>query len=91
MDTDATIRETENNSAGTVREGFAGETVREGMSEPYVSVSRDIQKFRGYEIVQQLPTSGSESDIFIIAKNSEQFILKLYRYKIEPKVEIINK
>jgi serine/threonine protein kinase len=90
MDNDATIREAENNSAATIRERNSQETMRE-FYDSSVSAPIGIRKFRNYSVIQQLPTSGSESDIYLVEKDSEQFILKLFRYRIEPKTEILNK
>jgi serine/threonine protein kinase len=90
MTTDATIREAEDNSAATIREGNSQETMRE-FHDSSVSTPFEIRNFRNYSVTQQLPTSGSESDIYLVEKDSEQFILKLFRYKIEPKIEIHNK
>ena len=89
MDADKTVRETESTAPGTVRESNAADTVRESASP--VSASIGLQKFRDYDIVQQLRSSGSESDICVVSKGPDKFILKLYRYGIEPKIEIINK
>jgi len=62
MNSSKTVRETENNAAGTVREGMSQETVRESSSP--VSASIGMQKFRDYSVVEQLPTAGAESDIY---------------------------
>ena len=88
MDTNATVRETDNNAATTVRENAAQDIMRE--SGASVSAFFGLQKFRDYNITQQLPTSGGESDIYVAEKGPDAFILKLYRYKIEPKIEVIN-
>ena len=89
MNSNKTVRETENNAAGTVRENNSHETVREHSSP--VSASIGLQKFRDYSIDKQLPTFGAESDIYIVTKGPDKSILKLYRYGIKPKAEIIEK
>ncbi len=89
MDSDATIREPESSSEQTVRESDAQGTVREAAAPASSSVNRP--KFRDYDILQQLPTSGGESDIYVVGRGADQFILKLYRYKVEPKIEVIDK
>ena len=45
--------------------------------------------FRGHKIIKQMPSNSTEADIFVIAKDKAHFILKLYRYGIEPKAEIL--
>ncbi len=47
-----------------------------------------ITSFQNYKIVKQLETSGAEADIFIVEKNHQKYILKLYRYGIKPKREL---
>ena len=49
------------------------------------------ETFRGYRVVRSLPSSGAESDIHILEKTSEQYVLKLYRRGIVPKMEILRK
>lgn len=48
-------------------------------------------KFKDYTTVKQLPTVGAEADIYIIEKNAEQFILKLYRHEMKPSRDMIDK
>ena len=92
-DANATIRETESNAAKTVREDGSRNSQNSNATvrEPVPSASIGLQKFRDYTIVRQLRSSGSESDVYVVSKGKDKFILKLYRYGIEPKVEIINK
>jgi serine/threonine protein kinase len=60
--------------------------------EPIISNHIDsLQTFQLYSVVEQLPSKGAESDIYIIEKESQKYILKLYRYGIEPKKEILDK
>jgi serine/threonine protein kinase len=52
--------------------------------------------FRGWRVVDQLPTKGAEADIYLVSTNSAQYgqdlcVLKLYRHRLEPKLEILNK
>ncbi len=44
-----------------------------------------------YEIIKQLPSSGAEADIYIVKNDNKEYILKLYRYGIEPSNDIKNK
>jgi serine/threonine protein kinase len=74
----------------TIRERNSQETMSE-FHDSSIFAPFEIHKFRNYSVIQQLPISGSESDIYLVEKDSEQFILKLFRYKIEPKIEILNK
>ncbi|MDR1730659.1 MAG: protein kinase [Synergistaceae bacterium] len=102
--TDATIRETSrDNAEQTLREGEAGPpagelTVREGTlaspDEPSPSGIAKIdgrETFRGYAVLEQLPTKGAEADIYILEREGERHILKLYRHRMEPKIEVLNR
>ncbi|MBR5346903.1 MAG: serine/threonine-protein kinase [Deltaproteobacteria bacterium] len=85
---DVTVRE--NQDAATVRENQdANATVREGQSAANPKSSGVGTFFHEYRIVRQLPTRGSEADIFILEKDGRQYVLKQYRYGIEPKREIL--
>ena len=74
------------NSNATIREGVQSVNLNLG------SVSTGSQ-FRNYNIIRQLPSTSTEADIFIVKKvtnkNNEENILKLYRYGIEPKNDIL--
>jgi serine/threonine protein kinase len=79
---DATLRETPgdaNSDATIVYAGIA--------SVPYEAVNN----FRGWQITEQLPTKGAEADIFIVDASGKRRVLKLYRHKLEPKSEILNR
>ncbi|MCR5219703.1 MAG: DUF6273 domain-containing protein [bacterium] len=84
---DETVREEQN---ATVREERnAAETIREGQI-PTGSGGVGLGSiFQGYRVVRQLPTKGSEADIFVGEKDAAQYILKLYRYGIKPKKDIL--
>ena len=69
MNTNATIREAENNAAATVLESETQETIRE--SGAFASAFIGLRKFRDYDIVRQLPTSGGESDIYVVEKDEK--------------------
>ena len=75
----ATVRERQNASATLRKEQTAA-----GMGGASVSAT-----FQGYRIVRQLPTKGSEADIFVVEKDAAQYILKQYRYGINPKRDIL--
>ncbi|MGJ0356317.1 protein kinase domain-containing protein [Aliarcobacter cryaerophilus] len=47
--------------------------------------------FNDYEIIKQLQSSGAEADIYIVKKHNIEYILKLYRFGIEPSKDIANK
>ncbi len=83
-----TLREDQN---ATVREGQNSDaTVRDGpQTGNWTGGSRSGSSFRDYRIVRQLPSASTEADIFIIGKDGTQYILKLYRYGIEPKKDIL--
>jgi serine/threonine protein kinase len=41
--------------------------------------------------LEQLPTRGAEADIYVVGTALEKRVLKLYRSKIEPKAEVLNR
>ncbi|MBQ9564135.1 MAG: protein kinase, partial [Synergistaceae bacterium] len=80
-----TIREDENATLRENRDGSA--TIREGQSA--AGTGSVGGSFRDYRIVRQLPSTSTEADIFVIEKDGAEYILKLYRYGIEPKNDIL--
>ena len=84
---DETVREDQN---ATVREGQnAAATIREEQDSAGTGGVGVGSIFQGYHVVRQLPTKGSEADIFVVEKDSTQYILKLYRYGVKPKRDIL--
>jgi len=47
--------------------------------------------FRGYIVTGRFKVVSGESDIFVLEKGAEKFILKLYRYGISPAEEVLRK
>ncbi|HNY10895.1 MAG TPA: protein kinase [Candidatus Wallbacteria bacterium] len=47
--------------------------------------------FKGYSVTGRFKVVSGESDIYILDKNSEKFILKLYRYGISPARDVLKK
>jgi hypothetical protein len=47
--------------------------------------------FRGWPVLRQLPTKGAEADIFLVKTDDATRVLKLYRHRLEPKLEILNR
>jgi serine/threonine protein kinase len=47
--------------------------------------------FRGMRIAEHLPTKGAEADIYVVESCGELRVLKLYRHRLEPKLEILNR
>ncbi|MDR1621057.1 MAG: protein kinase family protein, partial [Synergistaceae bacterium] len=47
--------------------------------------------FRGWTILEQLPTKGAEADIYLVQAGRERCVLKLYRHRLEPKLEVLNR
>ncbi|NCC59040.1 MAG: serine/threonine-protein kinase, partial [Synergistales bacterium] len=68
----------------------AAETLREFPSGEEADLGT-LQTFRGYRVLESLPSSGAESDIHVIDCSGERRILKLYRLGIEPKLEVLQK
>ena len=65
-------------------------TIREGL-EVGSTDSFTLRNFREYEIIKQLPAQGGEADIYVISKNGKRFILKLYRFGIDPNLDALKK
>ncbi len=63
-----------------VEEGRPG-----GMGE---TLQMDVQAFCGWRVSEAFPARGSEADIFLVEKDGQERILKLYRHGIEPLGEI---
>ena len=78
-DMNATIREKRDSNA----------TIREGQSAPGTGAVGVGGSFRDYRIIRQLPSTSTEADIFVIEKDGVEYILKHYRYGIEPKSDIL--
>ena len=62
-----------------------------GVQSSTLSKGKNFKTFREYTVDKQLHTSGSEADIFVINKSDNSYVLKLYRYGMEPKPELLNK
>ena len=95
MQTSDTIRENQNatireNQNATLHEELnASATVREGQNASTPGNAGAGSDFQDYRIVEQLPAKGSEADIFIVEREGRQYILKQYRYGINPKRDIL--
>jgi len=50
-----------------------------------------LQSFGEWKIIQSFPARGSEADIFLAEKDGERRILKLYRFGIQPKEEVLQR
>ena len=50
-----------------------------------------LTSFQDYAVVEQFPTSGSEADIYLVQKDNQKYVLKLYRFGLEPKREVVEK
>lgn len=83
-----TIRESHTiREDGTIRED---QTIRETAgTQKDQGITRET--FRDYKIVRQLTTHGGEADAYIIEKQGQEYFLKLYRYGIQPKEEVLRK
>src|SRR5437868_418434 len=82
-----------NNTDNTIIEDDDSTLLEENnaITDKFIRVNQDIKTFKGYSVIKQFSTSGSEADIYLIEKDKKNFILKLYRYGISPKEEIIFK
>ncbi|MDR1965845.1 MAG: protein kinase, partial [Synergistaceae bacterium] len=84
------------NSAPTVRErakteNRAEETLIYGGPAHSGETSGKPGDFRGWQVTEQLPTKGAEADIYIVLASGAKRVLKLYRHRLEPKLEILNR
>ena len=67
-----------------------------GMTAPQASAPGPVSTnaaspLPGYENGRQMPSTSTEADIYIVEKDGVSYILKLYRYGIEPKRDILQK
>jgi serine/threonine protein kinase len=89
---DETVLENCSNEC-TIIEMSAGDsdaTLRYGGISPSAGHG-EMNTFRGWPVIEQLPTKGAEADIFIVETYGTKCALKLYRHKLEPKIEILNR
>jgi serine/threonine protein kinase len=70
----------------TIRESSTGLPEGPGFADP-----KSGRAFRGWPILDQLPTKGAEADIFLVEAFGERRVLKLYRHRLEPKLEILER
>ena len=87
----ATIREQRTASDATQLERLGNSTIRESSSQPKQThtAQQGTSLFHGYRIIKQMPSTSTEADIFIIEKEGIKYVLKLYRFGIEPKRDIL--
>ncbi|MDR3332020.1 MAG: protein kinase [Synergistaceae bacterium] len=83
-----TIREPSGDESFTVLEGDS--TIKIASSRP-AGVSGLLESFRGWPVLEQLPTKGAEADIYLVLAGDSRCVLKLYRHRLEPKLEILNR
>ena len=84
-----TILENYNGNA-TQLENVGDTTILEEQQQKRETLSvKAGSKFRNYHIVKQLPSRSTEADIFVIEKDGAQFFLKLYRFGIDPKIDVL--
>ena len=83
-----------NNPLHTLREDplNAETTIRELIEpqQPNILLGQ-LMHFREYLVTKPLPTKGSEADLYLIQKEGQDFILKLYRNAMAPKQEVLGK
>jgi serine/threonine protein kinase/predicted Zn-dependent protease len=47
--------------------------------------------FHQYRLIRQFPATGGEADIWLVIRDNEYYILKHYRFGIDPKIEVLEK
>lgn len=83
----------ENDPRRTVIENSPGKTVVEGRG-PFAASpagSGTVRSFGEWRIVERFPAKGGEADIFLVERAGEKRIYKLYRWGLQPKIEIIDR
>lgn len=50
-----------------------------------------LREFRGWATVEQFPAQGGEADVYLVSRQGERRILKIFRYGIVPKREVYEK
>lgn len=50
-----------------------------------------LSSFRDCDLLSEFPAVGGEADIYLAARNGEKRILKLYRYGMNPKEEVLKR
>jgi len=67
--------------------------IEKPLVETTVTDKRDLHsiKFQDFKTIKQFPTSGAEADIYLLEKEGEQFVLKLYRFNMKPSRDMIDK
>ena len=87
QDASPTLRE-----AGAAESSGAGQvTLREVPSGAEPVDVFGLRTFRGWPVLSQLPTKGAEADIYIVLADDQRCVLKLYRHRLEPKLEVLNR
>jgi len=67
-------------------------TLREEFSQTISYSSIDnLTDFQDYQVIKQFASQGAESDIYVVQKDNQKYILKLYRFGIEPKKDILDR
>ena len=50
-----------------------------------------LTKFKDWNVIKEFPAEGGEADIYLVKKDDEFRVLKLYRRGMEPKPEVLKK
>ena len=50
-----------------------------------------LTKFRDWNVIKEFPAEGGEADIYLVKRDDEYRVLKLYRRGMEPKPEVLKK
>lgn len=75
----------------TILEDEDSTIIENSLSEKVNTQSNTSISFQNYSIKKQFSTSGAEADIYLVEKDTQEFVLKLYRYGISPKEEVFSK
>ena len=86
-DHDATLREqpkTLSEDAGHITPRDPAATLRYTAPGAEPTEAFGLRTFRGWPILEQLPTKGAEADIYIVLVGDQRRVLKLYRPASNP-------
>jgi hypothetical protein len=50
-----------------------------------------LQEFHGWRVLESFPARGAEADIFLLGRETDRRVLKLYRLGVAPKDEVIER
>jgi hypothetical protein len=90
VDKEKFSKDTQKEQLETIREAQLTEKESLTIKQPIV-LSKGTIFLNEYEIVEPIKAISGEADIFKVRKDNNFYALKLYRYGMEPKEELLKK